>query len=296
MRKARIDAAGAALLIAFSALLGLNQVMIKLVNDGIEPVFQAALRSLAALPLVLAWALWRGRRLSVSDGSLWPGIFSGLLFGSEFVALFLALDLTTVARTSVFFYTMPVWVTLGAHLLIPGEGLTGRKLAGLGLAVAGVAWAVSDRSDGQGALIGDLLALSGALGWAGIALLARTTKLSKSSPEMQLIYQLAVSPLILVPAAIVAGKFLREPQAVHWALFAVQVVVVASAGFLTWFWVLSIYPAAQMAAFSFLAPVFGVAFGWLILGEPVTVAVLGALVLVSLGIVLINTTGKAKKG
>ena len=59
-------------------------------------------------------------------------------------------------------------------------------------------------------------------------------------------------------------------------------------GFLGWFWVLSIYPASDIAAFGFLTPLFGVVFGWLILGERISVTIIGALLLVSVGIVLIN--------
>lgn len=53
MRKDRIDATGATFLIVFSAVLGLNQVLIKLVNVGLQPVFQAGMRSLLALPIVV---------------------------------------------------------------------------------------------------------------------------------------------------------------------------------------------------------------------------------------------------
>ena len=43
-RKTRIDTLGAVVLVLFSALLGLNQVLVKLVNAGMHPVFQAGLR------------------------------------------------------------------------------------------------------------------------------------------------------------------------------------------------------------------------------------------------------------
>ena len=72
------------------------------------------------------------------------------------------------------------------------------------------------------------------------------------------------------------------------AVFAFQVLVVVGVGFLVWFWVLSIYPASIVASFGFLTPIFGVGFGWLILGETVTPALLGALVMVCTGIVLIS--------
>ena len=57
-KKDRIDALGATLLVGFSMLLGLNQVLVKLVNAGLAPVFQAGLRSALAFFPLLAWALF----------------------------------------------------------------------------------------------------------------------------------------------------------------------------------------------------------------------------------------------
>ena len=68
-----------------------------------------------------------------------------------------------------------------------------------------------------------------------------------------------------------------------------------SVGFLSWFWVLSVYPAADMAVYSFLAPVFGVFFGWLILREQLGLNVMLALVLVSAGIALVTSRPKSAK-
>lgn len=289
-KKDRIDVFGATSLIGFSALLGLNQVMIKLVNGGLQPVFQAGLRSLLAFPVVFLVALIFRQRLSIKDGSLTPGLISGLFFGGEFILLFLALDYTSVARASIFFYTMPFWVAIGAHFLIPGERLSGVRIVGLVLAITGVALALSGNAQPASdyALIGDIICLIGASMWAGIALIARTTALSKSTPHMQLLYQLAVSTPMILFAALFFGPFIREIEPFHIGLFAVQVVVVVSMGFAFWFWLLSKYPASDMASFSFLAPLFGVGFGWLILNEPLGLRLVLALVLVSIGIVLVN--------
>lgn len=293
-KKDRIDLLGGSLLLALSVMLGLNQVMIKLVNEGMQPVFSAGMRSVCALVLVLAYALWRKKRISVTDGSLIPGIVTGILFAVEFVFLFVALDYTTVTRVSIFFYSMPIWMTLGAHFLVPGGRITGQKALGLGLAMLGVVWAFADRGVGGGSLIGDILCTIGAVCWAAIGLLARTSKLNKSSPEMQLLYQLAVSSVILLPLSLLFGPLIRDLQLWHLGVFAVMVIGVVSVGFLLWFWVLSIYPPSDMASYSFLAPVFGVIFGWLILGEKIGVTIIGALVLVSVGIVLINRKPRAE--
>lgn len=289
-RKSSIDTFGATILVGFSLLMGLNQVMIKLVNAGFQPVFQAGLRSALAFLIILPFALLTRKKLSISDGSLVPGILCGILFAGEFLILFQALEYTSVARASVFFYTMPFWVALAAHFIIPGERLTPVRITGLGLAFIGIAWALleNDEPVSEYALIGDVACLVGAIFWAGIAMLARTTKLSKSVPVMQLLYQVSVSSIILLAIAPFLGDLIRQPTPEILAIFAFQVVVIVCIGFMTWFWILSVYPASDMASFGFLSPVFGVFFGWLILDEPITLSVIGGLVLVSLGIVLIN--------
>ncbi len=289
-RKAQVDVFGASVLVAFSMLLGLNQVMVKWVNAGLQPVFQAGLRSACAFVPVLLFAIVMRRRLSLSDGSLWPGLACGLIFSVEFMFLFQALDYTSVSRVSVLFYTMPFWVALGAHFLIPGERLTPRRVLGLVLAIAGVVMAFTDGSapSSDRALVGDVFCLLGAMCWAAIALLARASALSRSSPEMQLLYQLAVSSVVLIALAPLFGDLVREPTLRIWAIFAVQVLLVVCVGFLTWFWILSIYPASDMASFGFLAPLFGVLFGWLLLDETISPSIIGALLLVGTGIVLVN--------
>lgn len=295
-RRDRIDAYGATLLIIFLVLLGLNQVMIKIVNIGLQPVFQAALRSIIAAPLVFAYAFWFRRTFNLRDGSLWPGVAAGVLFGIEFILLFQSLEWTSVSRASMFFYTMPFWVAAAAHFLIPGERMTLVRFVGLVLAVVGVALALLDNAKPatDKAWLGDILCLVGSMLWAGIAILARTTDLKKSAPEMQLFYQLSVSSFILLIAAPFFGAFIREPTIAIMSIFAVQVLGVVCVGFLTWFWVLSIYPASDMASFGFLTPLFGVLFGWLTFDEHISISFVVALALVCVGIVLVNRKPRKK--
>ncbi len=289
-QKDHIDAFGAGALICFALLLAFNQVVIKVVNDGMQPVFFAGMRSAGATVIIALWLWARGVSLRPRPGT-WPaGLLIGSFFAAEFLLLFLALDLTTVTRSSVIFYSMPVWLALAAHVLIPGQALTRRKAAGLALAFAGVVWAIADRggAGGQASLIGDICALGAAMGWAGIALCAKGTVLRHERPEIQLLWQVGVSAPLLLLAAPFFGPFLRDPQAIHLWGFAFQTVVIVSIGFPVWLWLLGRYPAAGVASFSFLTPVFGVGFGWGLLGEDVAPSIIGALVLVVMGIILIN--------
>lgn len=289
-QKPQIDAFGALSLTGFALLLAFNQVIIKFVNDGLQPVFFAGLRSLGGALVIFMWMKVRGLSITIAPGTLPAGVMIGTVFALEFICLFWALDLTSVTRTSVIFYTMPMWLALAAHFLIPGERLTPMKSAGLALAFTGVVVALTMRGEdaGEVSLLGDILALLGAIFWAAIALCARATALKNVRPEMQLLWQLAISAPLLLLAALAFGPLLRDPDWVHWAGLGVQIVVIVSAGFLFWLWLLSIYPASSVAAFSFLTPVFGVTLGWLVLGEDVGPGILIALGLVCGGLLLIN--------
>ena len=110
-----VDFLAASFLIIFSILLGLNQVMVKLVNEGMHPVFQVALRSTFAIFPILIYCYILKKKIIINNGSLIPGIIAGILFAIEFIFLFTALDYSTVTRVSLIFYTMPMWLTLAAH-------------------------------------------------------------------------------------------------------------------------------------------------------------------------------------
>lgn len=291
-RKSHIDLFGAVALTLFALNLAFNQVVIKVTAGGFEPVFAAGVRSVGAVLLLLLWMHLRGVSISVPRKAWFGGILSGILFAVEFMCLFTALDITTVSRASVIFYSMPVWMALIAHVVFPGEQLTRIKVAGLVMAMAGVSLALMDRGGGEVSWAGDLLALASAFLWAGIVLCVRLTPLSEVPPAQQLIMQVAISAPLLLLAAPFFGPLIREPEAIHFAGMAFQIVAVASLGFLTWFWLLSIYPAASVASFSFLSPVFAVLLGWLLLSEDVGAPVWGALVLVAGGIFLINRKPK----
>lgn len=285
-----IDALGASLLIGFSAILGLNQALVKIVNTGMAPLFQSGARSACAFVVVLIWAVVVRAKLDFRNGSLMWGILSGVFFALEFAMVFVALDYTSVARVSLFFYSMPLFTAIGAHFLIPGERLHAAKLAGLAIAFAGVAIGLADESSApsQQAWIGDLLAVAGAVFWAAIALGMRTTPLQKCSSEQIMLYQLGVSAVLLLGAAPLFGDTIRDLTPSIVAIFAFQVLAVASIGYVLWARILAIYPVGNMASFSLLAPVFGVLAGWLIFADPLTPRFLIALALVGAGLLLIN--------
>jgi len=289
-RRDHIDAAGASLLVGFSALLGLNQALVKLVNAGMSPLFQSGARSACAFVVMLAWAWLSRARLDFRNGSLGWGVVAGTLFALEFALLFIALDYTTVSRVSLFFYSMPLFTAVGAHFLFAEERLHAGKLLGLAIAFTGLSIGLADHSSAPSsqAWIGDLLAIGGAVAWAAIAISVRATVLRECSSEQIMLYQLGVSALLLLFATPLAGDAIRTLTPIILGIFAFQVLAVASLGFLLWVRILAIYPVGNMASFSLLAPVFGVAAGWMMFDDVLTWRFGLALLLVGAGLVLIN--------
>lgn len=290
VRRDHIDTRGAVLLIGFSVLIGFNQALVKLVNAGFNPVFQAGLRSLFAFFIVLAFALITRKRLNIRDGSFWLGMLNGCFFAGEFALMFMALDYTSVARLSLFVYTMPFFVAIAAHFLFPGEQLSGARIGGLLLALGGVALAMLSGAEQAGprAWIGDLMAVGAALFWAALTVLIRGTRLVHVSNEQNLLYQLAVSALVLIAIAPLFGDLIRTVTPTIIGILAFQVLAVASGAYLLWIWILQHYPVSNMAAFSLLTPLFGVLGGWLVFDDKLTAEFLAALMLVASGLYLMN--------
>ena len=157
------------------------------------------------------------------------------------------------------------------------------------LSMVGVTWAVLERDPVTGgSIFGDVLAIIAALSWAAIALTVRLSRLREETPETQLFVQQLVAAPILIGFGLWVGDPITDPTTLHWAGVMYQTVIVAFAGFLLWFYLVAKYSASGVASFSFLSPVFAVFMGWGILGERIGMGTWGALILVSLGLILIN--------
>jgi len=290
-----LDMPGFWLLLGLSLMFGANNVLIKLGNDGLQPVFFAAMRSVIAVGALAGWMIWR--RIAFRFDMWRPGLLIGAAFAAEFFFLFIALDNTTVVRASIIFYAMPLWLAVAAHFLFPGERLTRIRTAGFLMGFAAVALVMGaqfgDGAEG-GSLMGDLAALLAGMCWALIVLCARLTPLKSVQPETQLFWQLLVSaPVLMALAPVYGGDLVRDFDGFQLAIFLIHTLGAVTAGFVLWFWLLLRYPSSTVASFSFVTPVLSALLGWLVLGEAASVMTPVALALLVGGMVLINRRPKA---
>lgn len=286
-------------MVLLTALWGFQQVAIKVTAQDVSLVMQAAIRSIAATLLLLAWARLRGIALFGRDGTLWLGIAAGLLFGFEFVFIYGGLAYTGASRMIVFVYLTPPLTALGLHFLVRGERLTAGQWLGVLVSFAGLVLAFYEgfAADRGSTWVGDLCGVLAAILWSATTVLIRATRLAHISATKILFYQLWVSALVLPAASIALGEpgvVALTPLAL--ASLAYQGVIVAFASYLVWFWLLRRYLAARLAVFSFLAPMFGVLSGVAFLGEPLTPQFVGAALLIGAGIVMVNLRAAAARG
>lgn len=296
-RRDAVDTAAVALMLLLTLSWGLNGVAVKISNTGFNPIFASVLRSTMAAVLVFLWCRYRGVKLFERDGTLWPGLAAGALFGLEFALIFFGLDYTSVARSALMVNTMPFWVLVGAHFLL-GERMSLLKFVGLALAFAGVAVVFSDKLSlpGPEALKGDLLSLAAGGLWAATTLVIKATRLSRASAEKILLYQLAVSAIIAVPLIPLAGPtLLRVVSGPSVGALLFQAVYVVAFTYILWFWLMRRYPAAGLSSFAFLTPAFGVLMGGLLLDEPLSAKLFLALGMIAAGLIVVNRPARRRE-
>jgi drug/metabolite transporter (DMT)-like permease len=286
-----LDAIAIAATLLLCLSWGFNNVAIKLAIHDIPPLIQSSARSVIAAVLVGAWTQARGIPLFKRDGTLAAGVLAGVLFALEFLLIYRGLVFTTATRTSLFIYLAPFFVAIGSRWLVPGDHFHLSQWLGLLLSFVGIAVAFdlpAPTSDPR-QMIGDVMMVGAALAWAATTLVIKTSALNRISAEKTLLYQLVVSAPLLAAGATVFGEHIDAmPSAVALGAFAYQAIWVVSVTFAVWFALIVRYSAARLSAFTFLAPLFGVAAGHLVLDEPLTPAFVLAVALVAAGLLLVN--------
>ncbi len=285
-----LDAASMVLVVLIFLTWGFNQPAIKLAIHDVPPLTQCAIRSSLATLILLGLMRWRGLPIVARDGTLAAGLIAGLLFGVEFLLIYRGLLYTTASRAVLFIYLAPFFVVIGARWLFPGDRFGPKQWLGLLMAFIGmvVAFGVPAPATEPRQLLGDLMMAIAALAWAATTLIIKSSALARVSPEKTLLYQLVVCvPIVALGALVFGERITAMPSVVALGSLAYQTIVVGTT-FSLWFALIVKFSASRLSAFTFLTPLFGVAAGHLVLGEPLTPAFALAVLLVAAGLVLVN--------
>jgi O-acetylserine/cysteine efflux transporter len=270
---------------------GFNWVIMKMSNDFFPPVLFAGYRYGVGAAVLLAVCLIKRVPLPARKDWKWY-ILCGILQTAYFnIAIQLALQHISAGLTSVLTYSMPLWLTVMAHFLIPGERLTIRKTAGVAAGMAGMCLAM-DITLGGG-LSAMLLALSSGLSWAVSNVIIKR-KLAHCNN-----LQFTTWQMVAGAAAMLLYSLCFEHGQTHWGTMPVVYVlftgIVGSAfAFVLWFHILSNTEASKASISLLLVPVVGVLSGVLVLHESLSMPTIGGILFVLAGIWLVNSTSKKK--
>lgn len=272
---------------------GLTWPVNKVVLATLPPIWAVSLR--AAIATIALFALQAaGGRLTLPPRGDLPVLISITLLhmvGFNLLASW-GLGLVPTGRTVVLAYTTPLWVTPAAAFLLH-EPLTPRRAVGVVVGLAGLVSLFNpltfDWSDRR-VVLGNLAIVVAAFLWAASIVHIRAHRWC-STPFVLIPWETLLTTVILIPIALASTPM---PH-VDWnPRFVLLLVYLGIPGTAVAYWAVAMasrhLPAVTTSLGLLATPVVSVITATLWLGEPVTVSLVVAIVLV-LGGVAIGVTG-----
>jgi len=260
-----------------------SAIAVRYAQEGAPSLSIAAWRlTLAALVLApVALGRRRDELAGLTRGELARAVAAGVLLALHFAAWISSLEHTSVAASVVLVTTNPLFVGLLSPFLLR-EPVSRAMFGGILVAFAGSGViALGDAGGGDAHLLGDSLALLGAIGVAGYMMLGRALR-RKLSLLTYIFVVYSVAAVVLLAAALLTRQPMRglTPQAYGWILYlALGPQLVAHTSFN---WALRYLSAAFVTVSLLSEPIGTSLLAWLLLHEPPTILeVLGGALILS---------------
>jgi len=258
---------------------GSTWLVIKIGYGGLGPFNVAAVRfllaGLALTPVVpilgVRWPTGRTEWALV----LWVGV---VLFGADYGLIYWGEQFLDSGLTSILFATLPLITMALAHVYIPGERVTPRKLGGTLLAFLGVVALFGDRVRLDPANAGPMLAIVASTVCAAAAAIASKRFGASLHPAALNAPAMLVGAVALGGASVMAGDGLHLPSDVAtWSAVAYLAVAGSVFTFLVFFSLLKTWSVTSLSFISVFTPAIALVLGFVFLDErPTLWTVLGA--------------------
>jgi len=261
----------------------------KVVLQTLSPLWAVTLRSAIATVGLFALAAARGP-ISLpprGDVPVLLGITLLHMLGFNLLASW-GLGLVPTGRSVVLAYTTPLWVAPGSALLL-GEPLTGRRVVGVLVGLTGLltlfnplAFDWSERS----VVMGNLAILLGALLWATSIVQIRGHRWV-STPFALIPWETLLATILLMPFALASGP---PPELDSSPTFIALLLYLGLGGTAVAYWAAAtasrLLPAVTTSLGLLATPVVAVVTATLWLGEPLSLSLVIAVILVLGGVAL----------
>ncbi len=267
-----------------------------LVTHDVGPVTAAALRFSLALTAILGWARLRNERVRIEFREFVHFVPLVALFVVQILLFNVASMYTDSGRVGVILYTNPFWVMVASGFIFSDDRHTVKGVLGSLVAMAGVTAVFWESFTGAHAsLLGDSLVLLSALCLAGILVYVRVLMKKGFQPMQILTGQMVGAIPFFIAMALLFEFPLRFPLTpVNLAAILYQGLLVGGVAFIIYQQMNRIYRPSQLSSYFFLVPFFAVAYGAVLLKEPVTPGLVIGMVFICSGIFLTNTAPGAQ--
>ena len=268
-------------------LVGAAMVATRFVIDQTAPASLAFLRYLIGSCFLLP-AVLLSERVRFARWDLLPIALLGITqFGILIALLNYALQFIPSARAALIFATMPL-LTMILAASLGQERLTAGKTLGVLLTIVGVGFALGEKALRSGTAaqewIGEMAVAASALCSAICSVLYRPY-LRKYPALLVSTFAMLASVGFLALLAVPEGLFRSWPRFTAAGWLAVVFIGLASGiGYYLWLWALNHTTPTRVTVFLALSPVTAAALGAALLAEPLSTALLLALVCVVLGL------------
>ena len=270
-------------------LFGANAVAIKISLEGIGVFTMAGIRFGVASITIFLWAKITGRSFKINKKQILQLFVISIVFTIQLSFFYLGLSKSNASRGTLLANFQPFFTLFLAHFFIPGDQITRRKIMGILMGFAGVAFVFLEKKGVTSDFnTGDTMILSAAFLWACNAVYTKRI-ISAFQP-----FQITLFPMVFSVPLFFLGAMLWDHPMITFingkiiGAMVYQSLVTASFGFVVWNSLLQKYGAVALHSFIFIMPVTGVLLGGLILGEPITVNILIAMLLIVAGILIIH--------
>ena len=270
-------------------LFGSNAVAIKIAFSGLGVFTTAAIRFAMASTAIFLYARFTGQTVGLKKGQIHQLLVYATLFTTQLSLFYYGLSKSNASRGTLLANLLPFFILFLAHFFIPGDRITKRKFFGIILGFIGVVFMFIDEAAIKaGFRMGDLIILVAVVVWSCATVYLKRI-ISSFDPIQVVMHSTMLSVPIFLVAALLWDKtmvFQLNAQVVGALIY--QGLITASFGFVAWNTMLKKYGAVSLHAFVFIMPIAGVALGGLVLGEPITIKILLALVFIVSGILVVH--------
>ena len=282
--------ASVALYVLLCVIWGSTWLVIKVGYGGLGPFTVAATRFLLAgaalvvlLPLIGArWPRGRAEWLLV----VWVGV---VLFGADYGLIYWGEQFLDSGLTAILFATLPLMTVAFAHLYIPGDRVTARKLAGTLLAFLGVVALFGESLRLDLSKLGPMAAVIAAAVFAAAAGVATKRHGSTLHAASLNAPAMLVGGVTLIAAALLSGETVQLPRdGMTWGAIAYLAIAGSVVSFLVYFSLLKTWSVTSLSFISVFTPAIALALGFVFLDERPTLwtAVGTVLILAGVGLAL----------